>query len=510
MAFIFGTSSNYQTFASILRRCAIGTSLQSITSVAAGGTGYVVGDILNVSGGTSVVGAQLEVLAVSSGAVTSARIRNAGLYTSTPANAVSVTGGSGTGATFNLSWGTNGWTSRRATNCPEAVQSATVAAGGTGYAVNDVLTVSGGTFAIAATVRVLTAPGGVVGTVAVVNQGDYTTAPANPASTTGGSGTGCTLNLTFGTGEREVILEGIGSGSDQIFVGFKSYNDGGSGARNVIVHGFTGFDSALSYNSQPGRSPGDETATSGADFGGAIMPLTNSTITWWISVKPRRIVAVARTGTCYASCYMGLLNPFATGGEWPYPIFICASTNERFRLPSSSDISTSGIADPITFSTRVGPGFVRNPAGSWNEVYNSTWSGTTRTRRTNGTVISPPNALSGLAIPADDNWFNASTSGQMHFEDFAPQSGNPGTQDTRWLPTTNAGGNFYIKIPSTLAYSDGTAPGGIRGEMDGVFWFDANATIVAENRLVENNDRFTVFQNGVRSDSWALWCLKED
>ena len=73
--------------------------------------------------------------------------------------------------------------------------------GGTGYTVGDVLTVVGGTLVPgghAATVTVVTAPGGVVGTVTTLNPGNYIVLPSFPASTTGGTGTGATI-LIIGT-----------------------------------------------------------------------------------------------------------------------------------------------------------------------------------------------------------------------------------------------------------------------------------------------------------------------
>lgn len=83
---------------------------------------------------------------------------------------------------------------------PTGVQSsfsATVSSGGTGYAVNDELTVDGGTFGDPAVYKVTAASGGVVSAVQSLNGGTYTQVPTNPVATTGGGGTGCTLDLSF-------------------------------------------------------------------------------------------------------------------------------------------------------------------------------------------------------------------------------------------------------------------------------------------------------------------------
>lgn len=77
------------------------------------------------------------------------------------------------------------------------IASATVSAGGTGYTVGDVLTLSGGTRATAATFTVATlGGGGAVATVTVSNGGNYWTFPTEPASVTGGTGSGATFNFT--------------------------------------------------------------------------------------------------------------------------------------------------------------------------------------------------------------------------------------------------------------------------------------------------------------------------
>lgn len=77
--------------------------------------------------------------------------------------------------------------------------SATITNGGSGYLVNDILTVSGGTFGAAATFQVSNISGGAVQSIILRNAGSYSAIPANPASTTGGSGTGCTLTITWST-----------------------------------------------------------------------------------------------------------------------------------------------------------------------------------------------------------------------------------------------------------------------------------------------------------------------
>lgn len=84
------------------------------------------------------------------------------------------------------------------TNVFSAV-SATVQAGGTGYAVGDTITTTGGTALSQPIFTVATLSGSAVATVTVTYPGFYTATPSNPVAqgSTSGSGTSCTLNVTY-------------------------------------------------------------------------------------------------------------------------------------------------------------------------------------------------------------------------------------------------------------------------------------------------------------------------
>jgi hypothetical protein len=84
-----------------------------------------------------------------------------------------------------------------------AVSAAAVAAGGTGYAVGNTITLPNGVVLTVATLTVTA-----VATVTITNAGSVVTQPANPVAqiSTSGTGTGATFNLTWlGTGEKVYI-----------------------------------------------------------------------------------------------------------------------------------------------------------------------------------------------------------------------------------------------------------------------------------------------------------------
>ena len=98
--------------------------------LAAGGTGYFVGDVLKLTGGAGAAIATMTVTSVgASNVITGFTISAPGDYTSIPANPVASTGGLGTGATFTVTWG---------------IASVTILAGGTGYSSAPAVTFSAG------------------------------------------------------------------------------------------------------------------------------------------------------------------------------------------------------------------------------------------------------------------------------------------------------------------------------------------------------------------------------
>lgn len=165
-------------------------------AVGAAGTGYLNGDILTATGGTFTSPATFKVLAANiPGNVITVQVQNSGSYTVTPPNPVTMTGGSGTGCTLTIAYGL-------------AAISATVAAGGTGYTNSDNLTLVGGDFTTAATF-VATVVAGVVTAVALNSGGIYTRQAINPASVSGGTGTGCKLNVTYSGASKFKIIEAV-------------------------------------------------------------------------------------------------------------------------------------------------------------------------------------------------------------------------------------------------------------------------------------------------------------
>jgi hypothetical protein len=123
---------------------------------------------------------------------------------------------------------TAGGTQATAT-CTIGVVTAAVSAGGSGYVVGEILTVSGGTSTAAAVLTVATVSGTAVATVNITTIGTYTASPTNPAATTSNlSGTGATFTLSFGVNSAFTITAAGSGYVEQPTVTFSG--GGGSGA----------------------------------------------------------------------------------------------------------------------------------------------------------------------------------------------------------------------------------------------------------------------------------------
>lgn len=111
-------------------------------SISAAGTGYAVGDVLNLIGGTNTVQAQVQVSTTGSGgSVASVAIKTSGNYTAVPSSSVSTAGGFGSGCTLTAIWGLAGITLTNAgTGYTSAPTVAITGGGGSGASVTAILT----------------------------------------------------------------------------------------------------------------------------------------------------------------------------------------------------------------------------------------------------------------------------------------------------------------------------------------------------------------------------------
>lgn len=394
-----------------------------------------------------------------------------------------------------------------------------IAAAGTGYVVGDILTLSGGTSVYKATLRVTTLGGGgaITGTK-IVEAGAYSIAPADPVGHTGGTGTGATFNLTFASngwtqvftdtagGEKQKILEGVGGGSAEIFVGIRTCSDaGGSGARNWELAGMTGFNVLSPYITQPGISPGRFDAPTSGERQGAYVPLSNGAIDFWFFVDGFRLVGICKIGSTYTNFYLGWINPAGTSSQYPYPLLALGSSSLWNQLYSASITNMSGLCDPVSNgASDVGPGLLRSPGGTWLTVANSGGAGGGRTKRQD-LIIYPCGTPALAGLPSKDV---ALLTPLWDVIKVVPSEGSPGTVSLVVVQTAT--------VPETRLFPtiliERSPDRQVLGELRGVRWVSAKGNVTnltPEDEITVGVDVWLVFQNCNRTDQHAYVAVLE-
>lgn len=539
MTFNSGTATDYLDLLDDLVAVVTSRHLSTV-AVNSGGTGHAVGDIIDITatGATSTHVARLEVTSVAAGVIDGIRVYRGGAYTvdptTTTGNAQSATTGSGTGATFDLTFAATGW-SRLARS--QVAASATVDAGGSGYAVNDTLTVVGGVVAVggsAATFNVDSVSSGAVTAVSLVSAGEYEVPPSNAALTTndGSGNNACTLNVSYSdvTGDRIVVLEGEAGGSaTDPLVGIKTYSDqtdetGLNTVYNWALFGMTTWSSSLNLHDQANISPGFSNLGNGElttlDGDGAFVPLRDSgafNIDYWIAATGRRVVLIARIEAAatvyYAHASFGLLNQFGTTTEVPFPAYVAGSSDRKrvwFRDTSSV---FGGLSECVSLSN--GPCFAWAPEGEWVSIKSGVISSVQDTSVSYGSSVSNSAPRAGqwpLFAPAaysdsDDQIWGPAGAGSFDQEDITATTGA-----TAIYRTPNTGDDLFPLFRVTLMQHDSAGDNyRIFGEIDGVFWFHvADAAISSEDRFAQDPRYYRIFQNGTQIEPWSYLALAED
>lgn len=502
---IRGTASDHIDLSNDLIEAATGNSI-SAPVINAAGTGYVVGDILTVVGGTFTIAAQIEVVTVGgSGDILTMRMYNAGVYTATPSvTANAVTGGTGSAATVDLTYGSNGWTAdRNQGTAPSAVDS--VAAGGTGYSVDDIITLAGGTFTTAAQLRVLTLSGSAVATVSIETAGDYQVIPSDPVAQGAVApigGSGATFNLTFEAGDRHVILEGVGGGADEIIIGWRTFSSIPSDYYNLELHGMTGYSASLPLDEQPGISPGFYEEALVTDFSGAYLVATSVSFNYFININAYRIIVTIAVGSVYNHAYLGWGNRFATSTEYPYPMIIAGSAS-RPEVTTGEVIKHSTLVDPWGINSNdLGPMKIYGTDGTWYDVRNR--GGTAlKDERCVAPCQAPQGASGTPSLPEDRFMGNG-----LRFSDiiFSDSTGSGGVMGTNMIPAGDD--DHRVLLPGIIVFSEPSPQ--VMVELDEVFWCHSFGGITNEDRFIDDNGvAYRIFQNCNRTDSYAYVAIKE-
>lgn len=508
MPFQTGTSTDYKDLLAKLVSFCTGNNVTA-AAIQSGGTGYTVNDVLTVVGGTSTWPCTLKVTAVSGGVITGVKILTSGAYTVNPTNPVSVTGGTGASATFNLTLNTGNWDINRNSKYAGLI---TIQSGGTGYAVGNILTVTGGTSVWPVQLLVTSVSSGVITGVSFYNRGNYSALPSNPVSVTGGAGSSATFVITW---EDEVLLQGIGSGADEVYVGFRTYQDLGVDAFNWEVAGMTGYSAASQWDLQPGINPNRWYETDTVSRGGTFVPLDDATMTFWFNQNGRRIIGVIKCGTTsYMSFYAGFVDPFNTTTEYPYPMYIAGSVCRSDTRYNSTRRALSAYMDPRckqTSSSRTpSSGQLRYVDGVWLDFYHTMEFYTPDT----GTPINQGPYYDRVIVPPHQTLRGASQSAPDYYVldyswrlDMLTPVGVGGTATYDLRSTPGATESYMPMFPCTL-FMDSPADQFV-GQLSDTYWICiAGSPLTVEDELDIGADSYIIFRMGNQTENYYHFALK--
>ena len=131
-------------------------------------------------------------------------------------------------------------------------------------------------------------------------------------------------------------LRGLGSAdTENVHVNISTFGDTFNNVFTWDVYGATAYDGAQGLTLQPGVSPVSR------------FFMTNSSMTYWFYVSDRRIIVVIQAGTVFFAMYAGFFLPFATPLEYPFPMYIGATSGTRATTthPNTCLLYTSDAAD---------------------------------------------------------------------------------------------------------------------------------------------------------------------
>ena len=422
-----------------------------------------------------------------------------------PSSPNSATGGTGSSASLTITTTSNGWTANR--NQGTQLSSIdSIAAAGSGYSANDIITLVGGTYNTVAKIEVLTVGGsGEVLTASIDTAGDYQVIPSDPvgqASVAPAGGSGATFNLTFEGGDRHVILEGSGGGSDEIIVGWRTFSDVPGDYYNLELHGMTGYTASLPMDEQPGVSNGWYEEPLAADYSGSYLVATSVSFNYFININPYRIIITVAVGSVRNHSYIGWGNRLGTASELPYPLIIAGSAS-RPEITTGEVIKHSSLVDPWAIASGdEGPMRIYGADGTWYAVRNR---GST-TPLSDRCVIPAqrPGAVAASPSLPEDRFMGQG----LDFADiiYALSSGSGGAVAANVLPA--GASDHRIMLPAIIVFSSPSPQ--VLAELDEVFWCSAFGGVTNEDRYIDSDGiAYRIFQNCNRTDSYAYIAIKE-
>lgn len=297
----------------------------------------------------------------------------------------------------------------------------------------------------------------------------------------------------------EVIFKAPGnSASDEIFSGIRSEYDVSAGWYNLFVNGYTGFNaSEESWFDQPGSLPGyGETYPLHVPM----IPCWNTTMPYWFVASGRSFRFAVKVSTSYEGGYLGFILPYATPGQYPYPLAVGGSLvpyapNRTFNWRYSTADARHGVYPGPgcdAFANVEGKNsslYLRDTSGSWGYFGNR---GTSNLLPDG--IYGPTQSLSAPFAPSG-----------------AWRSVWPHCMNDQWtagrLTYRECLGGGYILQPCILLQRAPSVQ--VFGTLEGTYIISGYDN-AAENTATYLGNTVVVFQQAYRNTAHEFWALSLD
>lgn len=236
---------------------------------------------------------------------------------------------------------------------------------------------------------------------------------------------------------QELILNSAGlSGTEDIYIGFRTYQSVSGDYYNILTGVFTGYVSINSFDTQPG-----------ARLSG--VPCHNNAVTYFLTANAQRIAGCFKVGTpVYTHFYAGKMFPYSRPGEFPSPL-VCGG---MFDGAAGKRFSDGDFGFPYHGREATSPGSgVQRPSLLWLRDQAGAWRRLSHFPFYNGSAGSNT-TVGGYAL-ANYNYLSGSATARS----LVPSGTNYQPQPIILYDMVSSG-------TSPVAYS-----GSVYGELDGVF-----------------------------------------
>lgn len=267
----------------------------------------------------------------------------------------------------------------------------------------------------------------------------------------------------------ELMVKGKGfGGTDEIYVNFKIFENAPSDIYNFVIQGAAGYIGANTVDDQPGqcRKVG--------------LSLWNDPMKYWIIANGRRVIVVAKVSTFYVSGYFGLILPYGTPNQYPYPLFIGGN------IPNRDTGSTA---------------YYNTKNYTWDDYQNTNyWTPAASNSQHHLSNITFNDITNSQVFWLDGTWYDL-TNGYSNGSGGGTPYSSHAFEVNHILPVNpywsreNIDGSYEI-VPHTLAMANPVRA--LAGELDGSYSISGFSN-GAENTVTVGADTYLVVQNVFRN-----------